>query len=554
MTALQKILGSQATMLDLETTYSRAAIPNPNHCAIELKDRSFNAIITERQQQLDTVLHEISDLQTVMDSIQNLHQQLVEKKVKIVESINLHKRLRSALWRLPTEVLSHIFVYCLPGDKYLLPTPGVAPMLLTRICRRWKEVAVAMPSLWCRLQLKTEYDDWKWQGAFCYDSWLKRTLGCPLSLELQCNGHWTQVQNLLQPYFTQISSLSIDFWASDTPELMVLTGCQALEELSVTFSDDMAGDDMLARVGRAISQLPSTLCNLSVAGWALSLGDVSTFDPVWAHLTTVEILVQESGTALHLLQLAPNLSSLTIHAISHGIQTAFESFTHTKLKSFEIICENSSRRGPKLSALLDALSLPALRVLYLHNIGAWPHMEFKAFLARSKCPLKSLGFGGRMTPGDKQRAEYDEYLATVSDSERKRQWASRIKRECREYPEYYIYTIDFDSKQLTSDLERTALSLYQHIQRRRHDLKCHDIFSSNATQFPRHERAPMIKMLHSPVKGMENIVIRYRATPRGGPSEVPGGGGLLLAQREVEMEQGNAVDETTLEIVPSARH
>ncbi|KAG1740806.1 uncharacterized protein EDB91DRAFT_1004775, partial [Suillus paluster] len=77
--------------------------------------------------------------------------QLVDQKDRVIQSLDLHKRFGSALWRLPTEVLSHIFIFCLPEVKYLSPASKLAPMLLTRICQRWREVAVGMPSLWCML-------------------------------------------------------------------------------------------------------------------------------------------------------------------------------------------------------------------------------------------------------------------------------------------------------------------------------------------------------------------------------------------------------------------
>ncbi|KAG1730689.1 uncharacterized protein EDB91DRAFT_749777 [Suillus paluster] len=69
-----------------------------------------------------------------MRSIKNLHRQLVEKKDKITQSMNLHKRLVSTLRCLPTEVLFHIFIYCLPEVKYPSPAPNLAPILFTRIC------------------------------------------------------------------------------------------------------------------------------------------------------------------------------------------------------------------------------------------------------------------------------------------------------------------------------------------------------------------------------------------------------------------------------------
>ncbi|KAG1797239.1 uncharacterized protein BJ212DRAFT_1218513, partial [Suillus subaureus] len=90
----------------------------------------------------------MSGLKTVVDTVNNLHKQLVKKQDKITQSMNLHKRLISSLWGLPTEVLSQIFVYCLPEDSHLSLAQNQAPVLLTRICRKWRNVAVDMPILW----------------------------------------------------------------------------------------------------------------------------------------------------------------------------------------------------------------------------------------------------------------------------------------------------------------------------------------------------------------------------------------------------------------------
>ncbi|KAG1738611.1 uncharacterized protein EDB91DRAFT_1054428, partial [Suillus paluster] len=88
-----------------------------------------------------------SGLEIVMDGIKNLHQQLVQKKDRITQSMNVHKGLGSALWCSPTEVLSQNFNYCLPEDSPLFPSRLEAPMLLTAVCRRWTEAAVGVPSL-----------------------------------------------------------------------------------------------------------------------------------------------------------------------------------------------------------------------------------------------------------------------------------------------------------------------------------------------------------------------------------------------------------------------
>ncbi|KAG1861582.1 hypothetical protein DFJ58DRAFT_912772 [Suillus subalutaceus] len=171
---LQNILAhSQVLIPDLETQYP---ISNTNYSAFKLDYQNISAIVTERQQQLDAVSHEILRLETVIDSINHIHQQLVAKKDKIAQSMNSHKRLVSALWRLPAEVLSQIFAHCLPiGLKFgycLSPASKAVPMLLTRICRQWREVALGTPGLWHGLSVGK---DWQ-RAAFCYEAWLKRSL------------------------------------------------------------------------------------------------------------------------------------------------------------------------------------------------------------------------------------------------------------------------------------------------------------------------------------------------------------------------------------------
>ncbi|KAG1897116.1 uncharacterized protein F5891DRAFT_547129 [Suillus fuscotomentosus] len=362
-------------MLDLDTPYSRAALLNPNQCAIELEDQSINAIITERNternHQLDTVLHEISDLEAIMNGIQNLYQQRVEKKNKMIQSMNPHMRLKLALWRLPTEILSYIFVYCLPEDRYLSPASRQAPILLTRICRRWREVAVGTPSLWCRLWVAVEHNDWQ-KRAFCYDVWLKRTLGHPISLALHCYNDWNPlVRSLLHPYIHQISSLNILFGQVEQPECV--------------FKDFSALQELIIPNHTTFKQLCS-------------------FTPLWAHLTKVEISVYKPYAFLRLLSLCPNLSSLTNYAKSPQ-KTSLSPFTHPKLQSLRLYGDSWSSREP-LQNMFDALSLPNLRVLHVWNIKTWPHEEFKTFLIRSACPLESLVFGGTVIMTAEQQAEY----------------------------------------------------------------------------------------------------------------------------------------------------
>ncbi|KAG1747952.1 uncharacterized protein EDB91DRAFT_1198466, partial [Suillus paluster] len=338
------------TIPDLETPYSRASFPNTNYFGTESKDQTISAIITERQQQRNAVLDEISGLETVMHSIDNLRQQLVEKNDKITQSMNLHKRLGSTLWRLPTEVLSQIFHLCLPKipalDEIQLPSQLEAPMMLTAVCRRWREIAVDTPSLWCNLHVPIVSRD-HWEGqAFCCHSWLKRSRGLPLSLVLKCDADdSTKLRSLLQPYVDQISCLYIHIFPdADEPDVL-LEDLTALQDLTIVIEDlDMTHDTQSSideAFSQSISQLPFTMRSLRVAGLYLNPGVTSSVNPVWAHLTNVEIEICEPSAFLHLLQLGPNISSLKVH-VAFDQAHAPEPFTHTKLQSLRIAFEYST--------------------------------------------------------------------------------------------------------------------------------------------------------------------------------------------------------------------
>ncbi|KAG1858758.1 hypothetical protein DFJ58DRAFT_744808 [Suillus subalutaceus] len=433
--ALQNILRSQVFMPDLDIPYSRASVPNINHPTIEPNSESISAILTERQQQLDAVLRDISGLETVIDGIKILHQQLVDRKEKIIQSMTFHKGLRSALWRLPTEVLSQIFHQCLPEDKYLSPASNRAPMLLTRICRPWRDVAVDMPSLWCRLHVnininkvgqeeEEDFDDsdysddsddsdWEesvvevdraWQrAAFCYDSWLKRSQGHPLSLVLGYYHSTWLLRSLLQPYSNQILSLSINFSRRADGVESLLKDVPALQELVTIWM----GNSTILTMAQSISQIPSTMRVLDVMNLPFNIRGVSSLNPVWAHLTQVKINLTHPDAFLHLLRLCPNLSSLTVLTIFHD-QRTLEPFTHTNIQSLYMSYHNSRMFLICLAGLFDALSFPNLRVFeaYCAYNSAWPHEQLMNLFARSKCPLERLIFGGRVTVTDVPRAEY----------------------------------------------------------------------------------------------------------------------------------------------------
>ncbi|KAG1813986.1 uncharacterized protein BJ212DRAFT_1482334 [Suillus subaureus] len=342
----------------------------------------------------DAIISEDLCLQLVRNSAGYRQPQLAEEKADIVQSNTSRTNFSSPIWRLPTEILSEIFLYCLPEDEYLVYAATQAPMLLTRICRRWREIAVDLPVLWCRLQLEFWYEDWQerafrhddWQTrAFGYDSWLKRSRGYPLSLRLECGTDWSELQSLLQPYVQQISSLSLGFLSCDGPFMM--EDFHALKELTIC---KYIFDDPARAINRSLSKLPVNLRRINMENVWFNRKRLNFFThSAWARLTHIEINLDGLCAFTRILHLCPDLSSLKMTGIFCTRFKLCKSVTHTNLQSLSMSWSVLRNSGEGLG-LFKVITLPNLRMLEVIHRGPWPHESFMKFLTRSKCPLERL--------------------------------------------------------------------------------------------------------------------------------------------------------------------
>ncbi|KAJ7106445.1 hypothetical protein C8R43DRAFT_906192, partial [Mycena crocata] len=82
---------------------------------------------------------------------------------------------------LPNEIVAEIFLHFLPDyPECPSPTGLFSPTILTHICRKWREIACATPSLWRAIQYPVYFDDA--HGVHTLKAWLLRSCSCPISL------------------------------------------------------------------------------------------------------------------------------------------------------------------------------------------------------------------------------------------------------------------------------------------------------------------------------------------------------------------------------------
>ncbi|KAJ6465900.1 hypothetical protein C8R47DRAFT_1201467 [Mycena vitilis] len=109
------------------------------------------------------------------------------------------RALRFPVLTLPVEVTSEIFLHCLPrlsdsdlDFKYggMRPRSRDAPLLLLRICRTWRDIALGITRLWSTISLvdTPKLLDKKDLEYAMFTKWMERTGTRPLTLLLRCKG------------------------------------------------------------------------------------------------------------------------------------------------------------------------------------------------------------------------------------------------------------------------------------------------------------------------------------------------------------------------------
>ncbi|KAJ7817051.1 hypothetical protein B0H14DRAFT_2374216, partial [Mycena olivaceomarginata] len=102
---------------------------------------------------------------------------LMEEKTTIQQSLHL---IVYSILTIPVEITSEIFLHCLSVNP-AQPNARLAPLLLGRICRLWRNIAYTDPKLWASLGLHI----WGRKGLeFGVQDWLRRAGSVPLALSL----------------------------------------------------------------------------------------------------------------------------------------------------------------------------------------------------------------------------------------------------------------------------------------------------------------------------------------------------------------------------------
>ncbi|KAG1776286.1 hypothetical protein EV702DRAFT_342513 [Suillus placidus] len=352
---------------------------------------TIHAVVTQRKSQLAALDDHIGLLNHALEKLQGIQARLKEKRAIVQESLAFHEALASpARCWLPSELLGEIFLRCLPQTNYVTPSPDECPMVLTRVCRHWRAVALSTPRLWASLSISLLRADTT--SGDEYKRWLENARSVPLSIRVVhdmdlSDGKEPLSLQWLRPFLSRCSDL---WWHGPPVQGLLDNSVQSLSRFQVTFHKA----NFLISIPSPTPQLRSAV----LQSLTYDLHSLRSIDLPWHQLLELKIqfALVSSATFLQVIGLCTQVQRVSVSSICADAlsQTDLQPFTLIGTVNYSIhrLEVNVMRAG--LGSLFEALTLPALEELVIRFCSPdrypWPHKQFSAFATRSKCPLKWL--------------------------------------------------------------------------------------------------------------------------------------------------------------------
>ncbi|KAJ6490733.1 hypothetical protein C8R47DRAFT_457772 [Mycena vitilis] len=339
---------------------------------------------------------------------------------------------------LPPELLELIFLQCHHGGISLHPISSTdAPLNLSQTCKRWKDVASDLPSLWSTLKVVASHTA-SAPSAEIVGNWMRLSRAHPLSLSLVCERQAGAARVAADP------SASSDLGVSRVLELFLLN---IYRWRSVSFDFSQYAPPVkypTSLTGQGAPRLERF--EIHPFSWSPLLGNLPAhwltatlsapllhsftshrgkFPPAffshipWGQLTYLRLETRLSEFAcLFILQSASNLVECHLLNVRHEFLEdvpTFDPLLPAVVPRLTTLGVASQVGFDRLFGFLLSSNLRTIEIETRSTQMRWDHAQFMAFLRRSACSITSLVmrdlFVSRIAD-----AELRELFAHLSDS------------------------------------------------------------------------------------------------------------------------------------------
>ncbi|KAF5372954.1 hypothetical protein D9758_001577 [Tetrapyrgos nigripes] len=377
------------------------------------EDKDMHAIqkvCTEYSQDLEQMNAQIQRLESMLLSI-------TQKRDALQCKVSSLKSIISPLRSLPVEILQRVFQNCL--ESFPTISTQESPLLLTRICSRWRSVAINTPELWAAIHVVVpkavhalEPHGAKYAGIReGLQSFLSQSGSLPLSISLQSatdgvyqndTEETTRTLELLMPFHRRWKYLNFRVSLVSLVPLQYLRGEDVPSLETVTISRSHArGEQDFPEVRLPFLDNAPHFRKLWVASGFSSFKLTRPAD--WGKLTHLTVLYLDIllNDLVDIVAICPNLTECSIPL--GGDFDRSTSLTLYKLQ--KLMITYSFMNANTASRFFNLLTAPVLREFKMDaggtfSLDSWPTVlaSIQNLFLRSACPLTKFSLKGSLDP------------------------------------------------------------------------------------------------------------------------------------------------------------
>ncbi|KAJ7034392.1 hypothetical protein C8F04DRAFT_1101739 [Mycena alexandri] len=285
---------------------------------------------------------------------------------------------------LPNEIVAEIFGRCLPNYPECPGSKDFSPNRLMYICRKWRDIALATPTLWraIRICLGRRRKNPAARQVRKLETWLSRSGSCPMSVQItileppiDCNfssahcARWEVLKIFLPPSCLPITEAAMPL----------------LRQLDLTITDDLVASNLIP-FGE-VPLLRSVILN-DFAANSITLP--------WAQLTSLELHRVYPSECTPILQQTSQLIHCTLLLVE-GDDSTFGNTTLPFLKSLVVLGNRrNSDYNTRVTGYIDSFIVPALHEIdILERFLKDPIISLESLVSKSRCQLQKVTIGGK---------------------------------------------------------------------------------------------------------------------------------------------------------------
>jgi hypothetical protein len=334
---------------------------------------------------------DLARLDVAISHAQIVLELLSVERAKKRRCVDIHSSLLSPIRKLAPELLAEIFLHTLQEDP-LTPEAKTAPLLLLKVCRVWRIIALETPQLWASLSI----DHATGKHVQSIANWLSRSGSCPLSLCTTGQSHPAiPIVELMGRYVHRWQHVTIHLPEGYDRNLNLDTPSPSLAPHLKSIELVCSGRTVLPAIAQQIWTVLASAPNLREISC-----DINPFPPdlrfSWANLQKLSLLVDMSvAHCFQLLEQCPNVVECGFSSLkmTSEVRETYCLILLPRLRSLMVATDQN------LKTFFDHLCMPALEELALESFSSsfagfpeWSQSAFLDMLCRSSCPLSRLQF------------------------------------------------------------------------------------------------------------------------------------------------------------------